>query len=101
MTTPPNRNPAYWGQGLPAPGTGRRAPNPAWRAIWMIWCAAWALFWITAGWLVLPLVNVLAFVASLAAMLAFDRMTPRGHLPPPPPAGPPSAGPPAAWGDRR
>jgi hypothetical protein len=51
----------------------------------MIWCALWALFWITAGWFVLPLVNVLAFVASLAAMLAFDRMTPRHQLPPAPP----------------
>jgi hypothetical protein len=85
--TPPDR-PAYWGQGLPPPGSGRAAPHPAWRAAWMIWCALWALFWITAGWFILPVINVLAFVASLAAALAFDRMAPRHQLPPALPQGP-------------
>jgi hypothetical protein len=45
------------------------------------------LFWISAGWFIFPVVNLLGFVASLAAILAFDRMVPRNQLPPPPPQG--------------
>ena len=80
--TPPDR-PTFWGQGLPPPDTRQRTPiHPFWRAAWIIWCVAWALFWITAGWFIIPLVNLLAFGVSLAAILAFDRMPLPGQLPP-------------------
>ena len=86
--TPPDR-PTFWGQGLPPPDTRQRRPiHPLWRAAWIIWCVAWALFWITAGWFIIPLVNLLAFGVSLAAILAFDRMPLPGQLPPPPPGQP-------------
>lgn len=47
------------------------------KKFWLIWCVAWALFWITAGWL-LPLVNLFFFFGSVLAMLpAFAGNQPR------------------------
>ena len=81
-----------WGAGLPTPGEGR--PVLQWvRATWIIWCAFWALFWITAGWLVLPFVNVLLAGASIALVYAVEPNRPWTRTPtvivvnnPPPPA---------------
>ena len=79
--TPPDR-PTFWGQGLPPPDTRQRTPiHPFWRAPDHL-VRRWALFWITAGWFIIPLVNLLAFGVSLAAILAFDRMPLPGQLPP-------------------
>jgi hypothetical protein len=78
MTTPdphvPTQpDPVPWGAGLPEPGTARR--QPGWfRVAWTVWCLAWALVWITVGWLFAPmLVNVPMAVASLAAIFAVHR----------------------------
>lgn len=67
---PPPQPPTEWGAGLPEPGSGRRAP--AWlRVAWPIWSGLWALFWITAGWVIAPLLNLLLFAVSVAAAAAF------------------------------
>jgi hypothetical protein len=89
QTSPP---PPPWGAGLPTPGEAH--PVPQWvRATWIIWCAFWALFWITAGWLVLPFVNVLLAGASIALVYAVEPNRPWTRTPtvivvnnPPPPA---------------
>lgn len=47
------------------------------KVFWLVWCGAWALFWITAGWL-LPGFNLLMFFASVLAMIpSFVGNTPR------------------------
>lgn len=38
------------------------------RIFWIIWCSAWALGWMTAGWLIFP-INLLMIPASLLAIL--------------------------------
>jgi hypothetical protein len=47
----------------PRPGTSLG------RALWIAWCILWALFWITVGWLFLPLLNVVLAVLSLFAIV--------------------------------
>lgn len=39
------------------------------KTAWFWWCFAWALFWITLGWFILPLINVFLFVLSIVAMI--------------------------------
>jgi Flp pilus assembly protein TadB len=56
--------PQEWGAGLPRPGEGKPISH-AFRVVWLIWCVLWAIFWITVGWLLLPLVNVVLCALSL------------------------------------
>jgi hypothetical protein len=53
------------------------------RPAWIIWSIAWAIFWFTLGWFLLPFINLLFGVASIA--LAFvpvgqDRVTINNNL---------------------
>lgn len=35
---------------------------------WLIWCIMWAFFWMTIGWILLPL-NIMFFMASVVMMI--------------------------------
>jgi hypothetical protein len=79
--TPPDR-PAYWGQGLPAPGTDRR-PGKLRAAFQVVWTLIWSLVLLacmTIGWLAFPF-NLLGAALCVGAILAFRSATP----PPPQP----------------
>ena len=55
------------------------------RVLWIIFCCAMAAFWITLGWVFLPVFNVLLAGGSLLAILCPVGKPAAAYLPPPPP----------------
>lgn len=44
---------------------------------WFMWCLFWSIFWLTIGWFILPVINLLLFAACFpAAIPAFLRRKP-------------------------
>jgi hypothetical protein len=51
------------------------------RVLWIIWCLAWAGFWIIAGWFLLGFNLVLAILSVVAIALPVGK-PPTASLPP-------------------
>jgi hypothetical protein len=69
----------------------RLGRDPRFQTAWVIWSCLWALFWITAGWFVVPVFNLGMFAASVAVAVAGRPGRPSPdpgawHQPPPTPA---------------
>lgn len=39
------------------------------RFFWIVWCTCWLVFWLTIGWIVLPILNMVLAFWTLIVML--------------------------------
>jgi hypothetical protein len=57
------------------------------KGFWFWWCLGWAVFWITVGWLLLPILNVflcgLSVVAALPSLVGNNQVQQQWRSPPP------------------